>query len=252
MVTRREVDWNPDAGKLVVGGRIAVLDRDVSNEAVLDTYLDLVADQRSVPRDLGITLRQDDIEVLAELLDLDDTALEADLVRLLGITAPVAIEIGKSLRRQRMQTATAALVGTGLLVGVAVLGPAPRVDRTDPAASIGAAPTPAVVVPSPRTAPTPAPTSVDFVRGVIGLDEVAADGGPAPAPATAASSTEPPVVPAFDPDGDIGHALVIERDPADVPRPDPGPTLPDADIGDALVIERDPADVPPAPGPPPA
>jgi hypothetical protein len=70
-----------------------------------------------------------------------------------------------------------------------------------------------VVVPSPRTAPTPAPTSVDFVRGVIGLDEVAADGGPAPAP---------------------------------------GPTFPDADIGDALVIERDPADVPPAPGPPPA
>jgi len=201
MVTRREVDWNPDAGRLVVGGRIAVLERDVPNEAVLDTYLDLVADQRSVPRDLGITLRQDDIEVLAELLDLDDAALECDLVRLLGITAPVAIEIGRSLRRQRMQTAAAALVGIGLLVGVAVLGPAPRVDRT---------------------APTPAPTSVDFIRGVIGLDEVTSDGGPAPAPATAASSIETPVVPALDPDGDIGDALVIERDPADVP-PAPGP-----------------------------
>jgi len=87
------------------------------NEAVLQTYLQLVARSRGVVLGAGMQLRYDDIEALAELLDLDDVALAARLSRMLGVSMREAKEVRSRLARHRLLIGAASLT-VGLLAAV--------------------------------------------------------------------------------------------------------------------------------------
>lgn len=111
-VQRRSISWNPDSRELVVGQRRAVLACGPGdNECVLRTYLSLVAEQRDVVLGRGMPLRADDVAVLAELLDLDDSALEARLQRILRLSSEEASSLRSKLLRHRL---AAGAVGVGL------------------------------------------------------------------------------------------------------------------------------------------
>lgn len=146
---------------------------------MLRAYLTLVAEARGVPIGAGIKLRQDDIVVLAEILDLSDRDLESHLVTLLGVSANDAADVHRRIRKHRALTAVAtASVGGFLLLGATHLPsstPAPTV-HTIGAVSIQSAPpttttatTIAVQAPPPEAPPpsshAPSPTTSDVEIG---------------------------------------------------------------------------------------
>ncbi len=219
-IARRTVSWDQATSELVVGDRrthLACPPGD--NECLLRTYLSLVAEQRNVAVDRSIVLRGDDVAVLAELLDLDDAALQSRLRRLLRLSEPAAADLHHRLLRQRL---TAAAVGVGLLA--AVPGSQAVASESTPVT----APTAAVVV---ADEPAPVPTALTIV-----VPEPATT-----APPTTAASAPPPVAasapttaaPEPEPDTDVGYSVRYERDPSYVPPEG-------VDIGDAMFIERDP------------
>lgn len=115
-VQRREVSWEPSIRRLTVGKESAFISGDtVDNEAVLRTYLDLVAMQRHISLNQSVILRRDDIAVLAELLDLEDDHLEADLVAMLHLTPAAASRLHRRLLGRRLAIGA---LGLSLLAGV--------------------------------------------------------------------------------------------------------------------------------------
>jgi transcriptional regulator with XRE-family HTH domain len=117
---REPVQYTPEANVITVGGRTAEItpaeDGD-ANELVLDTYLQLVAEVRGVSMDRPFALRHDDIEILAELLDLDDCDLDERLARKLGVGLGAARDVRRRLSRQRMVIGAASMT-MGLLAMV--------------------------------------------------------------------------------------------------------------------------------------
>lgn len=117
-IERRAVSWDPDTRELVVGRRRVLLECDPGdNECVLRTYLSLVAEQRDIVLGLAMQIRADDIAVLAEILDLEDTALELRLQRLLRLSRADAATLKSRLLRHRL---AAGAVGVGLLAAASV------------------------------------------------------------------------------------------------------------------------------------
>ena len=165
---------------LVVGAqRVLVTCDPADNECLLRTYLDLVAKQRRVALDTTVHLRTDDIAVLAELLDLDDDALEARLRRMLRLSERQATALARRLRRTHL----AAALGLGMFT---VVPSADALADTDGAAAPPVRIADAEVDLEPPAAPVDIGTAVRYERD----------------PAFVA----PPGV-------DIGDAMVIERDP---------------------------------------
>lgn len=233
-IERRMVSWDPATATLTVGARSTVVACEPGdNECLLRTYLGLVAEQRDVRLGLGVSLRRDDVAVLAELLDLDDDDLESRLVRILRLSEAEAKDLTQRLRRHKV---VAAAVGVGLLAGVpasqAVAGANDAAgsddDRTRAAVTVAdVSPAPVddpVVVEVPATTAAPAPVVVTPPA------PLAVEEPPAPAPQPAPASA--PEAPAADPEVEIGHSVTYERDPSFVPPEG-------VDIGDAMVIERD-------------
>ncbi|MEY2430352.1 MAG: hypothetical protein QOC92_77 [Acidimicrobiaceae bacterium] len=172
---------------------------------MLRSYLALVAEVRGTPIGSGIEVRHDDVVVLAEILDLADTDLEVHLANLLGVSANVAADVHRRIRRHRALTAAAALTVGGLTflgatnVSVAVPAPAKAVHM------VGATTSEADV---PTTTAAPA-------------DDEAFAPPASPTPHARPRSSD---------DVQIGDALVIVRgeQPAD----------PNTSVGDAVTYER--------------
>lgn len=223
-ITRRQVAFDAASGTLTVGGRTTVVDCDPSdNECLLRTYLDLVADQRSVPLGRSIHLRRDDIAVLAELLDLDDDDLEARLQRILHLSEADAADLHRRLLRHRV---AAAAVGVGLLaavpVGSVMAGATEHGGDDDPAIEVQLAPDrldgPVVVEADDQRDPfVPAP---------------AAKVTPPPQPEPQVTTEPPQPEPEPEPEVSVGYSVTYERDPNFVPEEG-------VDIGTSMVIERD-------------
>lgn len=231
VIERRMVSWDPATATLTVGARSTLVTCDPGdNECLLRTYLGLVAEQRDVRLGLGVSLRRDDVAVLAELLDLDDDDLEARLVRILRLSEAEARDLTQRLRRHKV---VAAAVGVGLLAGVpvsqAVAGANDAAgsddDRTRAAVTV------ADVSPAPVDDPVVielTPTPAVAAPAVVAPAPLAVDEPPAPAPAPAPAMPAP----AAESEVEIGHTVTYERDPNFVPPEG-------VDIGDAMVIERD-------------
>ena len=89
LVPPRQPLWfDPFLGRLVVGEQEVRIDQAVlGNEGVLRCYLSMVRYERGLEEDAPVTLRLDDLQVLALALDVTDRELEAQLVRLAGVSA---------------------------------------------------------------------------------------------------------------------------------------------------------------------
>jgi hypothetical protein len=185
------------------------------NEELLRCYLALVRKARGLRPNDRFALRQDDVEVLAALLDLDDDGLEKRLMRLLHVGSSEAADMRRRLVARRILGAAGALT-VGLLASMPL------------SAAASEAPAP--------TAPTALVAGVTMSAGasVIDIGEplvIERDASDIPAPAPAPEEHD-----------EIGEPLTIERDPEATPPPETQPPAPadeHVEIGDALVIERD-------------
>lgn len=244
-IGRRAVAWDPTEGVLTVGERSVTLTcAPGDNECILRTYLHLVADQRDVALDRSVVLRRDDVQVLAELLDLDDVRLEQQLGAILRLSGGDAKALRRDLLRHRL---TAAAVGVGLLAAVPLAGAAaaddtPAFADPDPAICIVASPDSldraieVDVEPSPAVPPATAdPEPLAPAAPVVA--ELPVDAVPAPEPVTPAvaepeADPDPAPPPAPEVATEIGWTVTYERDPDFVPPEG-------VEIGDAMVLERD-------------
>ncbi|HTN79102.1 MAG TPA: helix-turn-helix transcriptional regulator [Acidimicrobiales bacterium] len=122
LVPPRQPLWfDPVHGRLVVGEQEVRIDPSViGNEGVLRCYLSMVRCERGVEADAPVTLRLDDLEVLAIALDVSDRQLEQQLVTLAGISEQSAADIRRRLVRRRAPTRVAALA-IGVLSAVPVV-----------------------------------------------------------------------------------------------------------------------------------
>lgn len=210
-----------------MGNRSVVLSAELGdNEQLLESYLWLVADQRAVDLDPSIVVRRDDIRVLAELLDLDDTELEQKLVKILQLSAPEAAELRRLLLRHRMAFAAA---GVGLLTAV-------------PAAAVLAGADEERDLTRVRTIEAPATSAIDPVSPASPVTIETSTTTTLPPPTTSTTvpapttTVPPPTTAPPDPSVDIGYSVTYERDPDFVPPEG-------VEIGDAMVIEREPPPV---------
>ena len=213
--TRQPVEFDLDTLRLTIGEHSTIVSHPaLGNEAVLRSYLSLVAEVRGTPIGSGIQIRQDDIVVLAQVLDLSDADLESDLARLLGVSSAMAAEVGRRLRRRRAFAAAASLTVGGL----ALLG----------ATKVAASPAPQSPAPVPVVTTMPAPEMTTTVGAPEVTSTTVADLPPVttPPPVTSAPHTHP----TSPDDVQIGDALVIERgqQPAD----------PSTQIDNAVTYER--------------
>ena len=211
---RQPVRFDPETLRLSIGDKsTTVADPARGNEAVLRSYLDLVAEVRGTPIGSGIEIRQDDVAVLAEILDLSDVDLVSDLSVLLGVSHARATAIHQRLRGHRALAAASIAVGGLSFLGVGKVAATPAVPATDtrPAAVVSVVHPPAsdvvghVVLPAPPVATPPPVTEA------------------ATAPHTHTHPTGPD-------DVQIGDALVIERGQQ--------PDDPTTNVGDAVTYER--------------
>ena len=114
------------------------------NDEVLNAYVWLVRQQRSLKPGQPLLLRAEDIDVLATQLDLEDADLEARLTRITGVDHDDAVGIVRALVSRRVGRPVAGVLGSIGLLG------APAAALAPPAAPS------AVVVPSPAPTATPA------------------------------------------------------------------------------------------------
>jgi hypothetical protein len=186
------------------------------NEELLRCYLALVREARGLRPTDRFALRQDDVEALAAMLDLDDDGLEKRLMRLLNVGATEAAEMRRRLVARRILGAAGALT-IGLIASMPLTA----------AASDLPAPTPATAFVAGATMSAGA-SMIDIGEPLV-IERAPAD---IPPPTT----TTP--APAPDEHDEIIDPLTIERDP-DTTTPPPPPADEHVEIGDALVIERD-------------
>ncbi len=74
----------------------------LENDAVLTSYVDLVRIQRGLAPEDEIGLRQEDVEALADSLDLTDMELESRLVRIVGLSRHRAHDVRQAMIRARL------------------------------------------------------------------------------------------------------------------------------------------------------
>ncbi len=118
---RKPLWFDPLHGRLVVGEQEVRIDPSVlGNEGVLRCYLSMVRFERGLEPHAPVTLRLDDLEVLAIALDVTDRQLEQLLVSLAGISERSAADIRRRLVRRRTPTRVAALA-LGVLAAVPVV-----------------------------------------------------------------------------------------------------------------------------------
>lgn len=203
--SRQPVEFDPQSLRLTIGEHSTLVsDPALGNEAVLRSYLGLVAEVRGTPIGSGIEVRHDDVVVLAQVLDLTDTDLESHLQRLLGVSAAEAANVGRRLRRRRAFATAMASVTVG---GLALLG------ATNVAASPSPSPSNGVPAASSQAEVTTTTSAVEQSTTVTTLPPVTEPPATTPPPAVEAPHSHP----TSPDDVQIGDALVIERgtQPAD-------------------------------------
>jgi transcriptional regulator with XRE-family HTH domain len=96
------VELDHSSGLMRVGMEtvgVALLD----NDAVLSSYVQLVRRQRDLRAHDPIRLRQEDVESMADALDLSDTQLTRRLIRIMGMTGEQAAAVRDRMLERRMQ-----------------------------------------------------------------------------------------------------------------------------------------------------
>jgi transcriptional regulator with XRE-family HTH domain len=111
---RAAASFDPLTGALSVGEHAATVPASgIDNDAVLRAYVVMVRRQRGLRESDDVRLRQDDLDALAEALDLDDDDLEDRLVRLIGLSRSHAAAVRAQLLRRRLAVPVVSVL-TGL------------------------------------------------------------------------------------------------------------------------------------------
>jgi hypothetical protein len=192
---------------------------------MLRGYLAVVAQARGTAVGSLTEVRQHDVVVLAQLLDLEDEDLDARFVRLLGMSPEMAADTRRRIAMHRAVLGAAGLTATLFIAG----GGAKPVNGTVASGAVAAVSAAAVVVAHPvgvparaavpADSPTPPPPSTPATAPVSVEPGATSDTTDTPA------STSPPTS-----EPEIGSALVIERGTQ--------PDDPNVQIGDAESYER--------------
>jgi len=118
---RDPVSFDASSREIRVGDQRVVLDEIVAdNDAVLGAYVGLLRKARHVEAGAPLRLRSDDISVLAEVLDLDDSELVDRLVRHVVCTHEEAGDVKRRVARRHRLAASIA-VQMGLMSAMSVL-----------------------------------------------------------------------------------------------------------------------------------
>src|SRR5215207_7793395 len=115
---RDEVSYDPATGTMRLGRQAVVLPVAVrnDNDDILSAYLALVRQQRGLRPGQEVVVRTDDLEVLADALDLDDEDLEERLVGIIGLSRRQAAVVRAKLLRKRLTVGMVGMVaGFGLV-----------------------------------------------------------------------------------------------------------------------------------------
>lgn len=151
----------PDEGLLSLGMIAVALRPDADNRTVLAAYVDLVERSRGDRPEEMVEVRNEDLDALVAVLDLDADDLIDSIAAILRADRERAVTLGSRLRQHRVVAGlAAAAVGVAAVGGLAVASAAAA--TTHPTTTNGRA-TPAAAAPAPA-APVRVATTTTTVR----------------------------------------------------------------------------------------
>lgn len=111
---REPIVLDLDRGTLRMRDTEVNLNTEAGNQAVLRTYMELVWVHRGLDPGSRVKLRDDDIDVLSRVLDLDADSLESELVGIMGVTKREAGRLRRQLWKRRLLIGAAGVVVAGM------------------------------------------------------------------------------------------------------------------------------------------
>ena len=118
LLPRRGIlSYDADTGVMRLGDGATELSTSMrDNDDVLHAFLMLVRQQRHVGPNQDVAVRVDDLEALADALDLDDEELEERLMRIIGLNRRQAAAVRAQLLRRRLAVGV-----VGMIAGISLL-----------------------------------------------------------------------------------------------------------------------------------
>ena len=129
----RQVRYDAERGAMVMADHERVFGTEASNREVLEVYVDLVEECRGHRVVRLAEVRDDDVDALAEALDLDADRLIAEIEAVLAMPPAHARSLLDRLRARRLQLAGAVVVAGVVVGGFVAVGS--RGDASDAPAS---------------------------------------------------------------------------------------------------------------------
>jgi transcriptional regulator with XRE-family HTH domain len=115
---RAVVSFDPATGIMQIGDQaVAIPVTSLDNDTVLAAFVALVRRVRGLRLDQDVKVRQEDLDALGEVLDVDDEELEERLMRIIGMSRSQAAAVRAQLLRKRL-----AVPMVGMLAGLSLLG----------------------------------------------------------------------------------------------------------------------------------
>ena len=110
---------------------------ELHNDAILHAYVELVRDQRGVLPGRPFKIRDEDLDVLATSLDLDDDELVQRLVKIIGLSPTDAGDLRGQIVRRRLAMPAAGLLMSGVgLFGAHLAGASSNAPARVPSATV--------------------------------------------------------------------------------------------------------------------
>src|SRR4051794_37046555 len=241
---RGVVELDAAARSMKVGDSIAALPDGATNGEILGLFVSLVRAERHAPDARELRLRQEDLDVLADALDLDDRDLEAQLVEIIGLTRAEASSVRSQLLRRRLVMPVAgALLGLGVVGGVQFL----RSDKNPDVTTVAAVPATTVLAKRPPSTTIPAAESITVPRGAT-TPPAEALPPTASSPARSALTTPTSATPAVDVSATAAPPTTARRKPR--PKLAPSTTIPVQIAEPTTVVNSAAPTTPPPPAPP--
>jgi transcriptional regulator with XRE-family HTH domain len=116
---RAAVRYEPATGIMQMAGQaVAIPVTSLDNDTVLAAFVALVRRVRGLRLDQDVRVRQEDLDSLGEVLDLDDEELEERLMRIIGLSRSQAAAIRAQLLRRRLAVPMVGMLASLSLIGV--------------------------------------------------------------------------------------------------------------------------------------
>jgi transcriptional regulator with XRE-family HTH domain len=115
---RNVVAYDPSTGIMQMADQaVAIPITTLDNDTVLAAFVALVRRVRGLRLDQDVKVRQEDLDTLGEVLDVDDEELEERLMRIIGMSRSQAAAVRAQLLRKRL-----AVPMVGMLASLSLLG----------------------------------------------------------------------------------------------------------------------------------